>query len=546
MATFYVSPTGSDTNTGLSAGSAFRTLAKAQAAMAASSGADTTRVESGTYTAGATLTAANSGDTIRADTGATPILDGGGAAKTFLTIAGANNLTISGLTFRNTATGNDNDAVKPAVLVTSGTGETIQGDTFTSLGSAVIFDAGSGKVDGNKITDMGSVAVRVRDEATGVTVSNNTIAHSSYDLPEGGAIELLGVGKNTVTHNTINNSAYNGIWDESAGGNAITWNKVTNSVLVESDGGGIYAFAPSSGDTISYNYVTNSLSNPNLNWGIYLDDNVNNTTVFENYAQGGEGGVDVHGGDNNIITDNVLIGRSFGLTVMGTGDPGAAGLSDNTAVNHNLIDGVAAFDWGANNHSDYNVFVGTPQSQLGYDPGSVAQWQATGQDTHTLLDASVSGELKPDGTFAPGSKALQLRIPQLDFSQVGAGGTTEPPPPPPPPGGDGIVDKLALILAESGGTRNTPIHFIVSADGAQIGSGSVTNKYADEKEFDFLKDLAKGQHAINIKFDSGPSNGTLWINDVGAQTGATGPVHWTQDNWTSIHLGGTLHATITV
>ena len=581
MTTYYVSTTGSDRADGTSAGTAFKTLAKAQAAMAASAGADVTLVESGTYTAGATLTSANSGDTIKAAAGAAPVLDGAGNATTFFTIAGASNVTISGLTFQDTATGGDNDTVKPAILVTSGSGELIQGNTFHSLGSGVIFDGGSGKVDGNTLNDTGSVAIRVGDGAAGVTIANNTIAHSSYGLPEGGAIELLGAGGNTVTHNAIDDSAYNGIWDESKGGNTITWNKVTNSVQTASDGGGIYAFYPAANDTIANNYVANG-DTSNLNWGIYLDDNVNNTTVTGNYAQGGSG-LMVHGGDNDTITDNVLIGRDFGLQVMGTGDAGSIGLSDNTQINHNLIDGqqaVAGFEWGSGNLSDYNVIIGTSGGQLGYDPGTVAQWQASGQDEHSLLDSSINSELNADGSFAARSKALQLGISQLDLSQVGPGGSSGASggtsgggssssgsgsgdqtggtgggstggdgggseSPPPPASGDGTVDTLTLVLAGARYGSQLP-HFILQVGGETIGEGDVSTSYPDQESIKFSHDWASGSHSLDIIATNATAAGALWVNDIGVQVGSSA-IRWTNDNWVSLpNTGDSFHETFQI
>ncbi len=81
MATFYVSPSGSDSASGTSAtaGGAFATLARAQQAMRASPGADTTQVMDGTYFVGTglNLTAADNGSSFVAMAGANPVISGG-------------------------------------------------------------------------------------------------------------------------------------------------------------------------------------------------------------------------------------------------------------------------------------------------------------------------------------------------------------------------------------------------------------------------------------------------------------------------------------
>lgn len=77
MATFYVSPTGSDKAAGTSPTTAFATLAKAQAAMQASAGADTAYLEGGTYSTPLRLTAQDANETWAAYNGQTPIITGG-------------------------------------------------------------------------------------------------------------------------------------------------------------------------------------------------------------------------------------------------------------------------------------------------------------------------------------------------------------------------------------------------------------------------------------------------------------------------------------
>lgn len=79
MATFYVSPTGSDKAAGTSPTAAFATLAKAQAAMRASAGADTAYLGGGTYSTPLKLTAQDANETWAALNGQTPVITGGTA-----------------------------------------------------------------------------------------------------------------------------------------------------------------------------------------------------------------------------------------------------------------------------------------------------------------------------------------------------------------------------------------------------------------------------------------------------------------------------------
>lgn len=79
MATFYISPTGSDNNTGLDASSSFQTLERAVEAMRQSGGGDTVYLAGGTYYANTplNLTAADSGSSFLAMSGEKVTISGG-------------------------------------------------------------------------------------------------------------------------------------------------------------------------------------------------------------------------------------------------------------------------------------------------------------------------------------------------------------------------------------------------------------------------------------------------------------------------------------
>ena len=79
MATFFVSPTGSDAASGLSLDTAFQTLDRAQSAMRTSAGADTTMIRGGTYALAAPLqlTAADSQNTFSSYAVEHPVLSAG-------------------------------------------------------------------------------------------------------------------------------------------------------------------------------------------------------------------------------------------------------------------------------------------------------------------------------------------------------------------------------------------------------------------------------------------------------------------------------------
>src|ERR1700744_1328965 len=105
---FYVSTTGSDSGDG-SAAHPFATIGRAVTAMEQSGTIKTAYLEGGTYKLGSTvnLGSKDSGITIESAPGAKAVLDGNGSLSTLVSLNGASNVTLQGLTFQHTGT---NDA----------------------------------------------------------------------------------------------------------------------------------------------------------------------------------------------------------------------------------------------------------------------------------------------------------------------------------------------------------------------------------------------------------------------------------------------------
>src|SRR5215470_15749748 len=148
MATFYVSPTGNDSATGKTAGAAFKSLAKAQAAARLNgTTADTIVVRGGTYSLSSplALTAKDSNTTWTAAAGETATITGGGRQMSLITASGATGVTIQGLSFQNTAAGSDNDLAPGAISVSGGSAIRIAGNTFSGTAKGVVADDGATK-----------------------------------------------------------------------------------------------------------------------------------------------------------------------------------------------------------------------------------------------------------------------------------------------------------------------------------------------------------------------------------------------------------------
>ena len=317
---YYVAAGGSDSGNG-SAAQPFSSIQYALSQMEAH-GVKVLYLGNGTYSVPSTitLTAADSGDTILAAPGASPVLDGGHGTSTILSLSGANNVTLSGLSFVNT-TVSDQGA---ALVLNGSTGDTISGNTFNNNGESVLFAAGSSNNNftRNTVTNSATSAVEVKDASNYNSFSNNTINGVGVQNVAGGAFFGHGISYDSFTNNLIENTAGSGIALEDFGhgtntaniGNVISNNELlnTSTAAASTDDGAIYLLGRSDIDTattVSMNFISN-VGNTNLAGhveGIYLDDNESGVTVTSNIVQGVQSdAVELHGGYNDTFTNNIF------------------------------------------------------------------------------------------------------------------------------------------------------------------------------------------------------------------------------------------------
>jgi hypothetical protein len=295
---YYVSPSGSDSNSG-TLGAPFKTLAKAQSAMQASS-IKTTDLRAGTYPKTALiLTAADNGETwsyYAPDGYDSATLDGGSTSPTTggnpITIDGGSNITINGLTIQNF----------PVWAVGLHGGPAWPEFGFTN-----------------------SVPV-----ASGNKIINNVIRNGYQTTGSGwrGAIYSLGSVPNTaIAHNGIDNMYAGGIWfntnvgpqNYSPAGNYngldIEYNAITHTCQKTGDCGAIYLQDTnfvSTGVTITQNFIgdyqganVSGINNPRLPRAvaIYFDQGASNAAVTSN----------VIGNTSNVITNPLALGDTQAL-----------------------------------------------------------------------------------------------------------------------------------------------------------------------------------------------------------------------------------------
>ena len=248
---------------------------------------------------------------------------------------------------------------------------------FDAQSGAIALDSGSNynTVAGNSIHDIGTLQ-----------------AFSS-------GISFFGSSNNDFANNTITNISKFGIEGGSNFGtadasynNIIEYNSIDHTNLASSDGGGIMIIGTQqdlTGDIISYNSVSNVTAAGTTSWdgtagstfldptsklvsfGIYLDDFASGIQVYGNVLNHNIGGIDIHSGWNNTVTNNIVAnGTGDSLVVQAPNWTGAGTVASSANVfDHNIVlangptagagqsgGSLTAASW------DHNLYFGTQLS----------------------------------------------------------------------------------------------------------------------------------------------------------------------------------------
>lgn len=233
-------------------------------------------------------------------------------------LSGSSNVIVESIVVRATETGvSINGATN--VVVSDLRIEDIEGEGITANGSTRC------RIESNRISRTGSDAIQGKGDnqptAYGLKVSGNSILDSGVLRIDGTQVSLPAHGlgainpgtDGTITQNRIEGSNYSGI--RSFGRGIVQNNSVTSTCLVLNDCGGIYVNGTGNGTAISGNLVQNPLGNPagttrgaSLAVGIYLDDGAADMMVRDNTIRGGDYGIMIHNGHQNIVERNTLFG----------------------------------------------------------------------------------------------------------------------------------------------------------------------------------------------------------------------------------------------
>jgi parallel beta-helix repeat protein len=397
-----------------------------------------------------------------------PSWNGGNAvaanlAKVFA-INGASNITLGGLTIDgSTNNGTGVDIVNASSI-------TLEGNHIHSTGTGIHLSGSTQvQVHGNEINNTVGNAIALESGSNYNTVAGNSIHDIGTLQAYSSGISFFGSSNNDFANNTITNISKFGIGGGSNVGkadasynNIIEYNAIDHTNLATSDGGGIMIIGTQqdlTGDIVRYNSVSNVTAAGTTSWdgtagstfldptsklvsfGIYLDDFASGIQVTGNVLNHNIGGIDIHSGWNNTITNNIVVnGSADSLVVNAPNWTGAGAVASSQNVfDHNIV--VANSSTSGTSQSggsltaaswDHNLYSGT---QLNGAPfhiwgttapnyaNSVGQWQSQGFDAHAqVADPQFTDPANGNFTLAANSPAHALGFQDLPTAQMGLPG----------------------------------------------------------------------------------------------------------------------------
>lgn len=297
----------------------------------------------------------------------------------------------------------------------------------------------------NKFLTLGGYAIKLQDRS-----ENNEIVHNSIEEVGGGGILFKGKTNthprsNTIAHNLIRRCGYvskhvAGVYCDSAEqstifhnkivdmprygvtfqnhpnsanlNNKVDQNEILNTSLETKDSAAIDFFSSAgqdSHDIVSGNLIKNTgglttdrkgtLQWPFMTWGVYLDNCASGVTVEGNVLQNCPwGGVFIHGGSNNTVTNNVFMDNPT-QQVMTEGFQNLNNLANNVFINNIAIfpsnksslqfnkGEWNPFTWRTFDKNMYwKTFAGDFFANQNLTPlGNLTQWRAKGFDRQSII-----------------------------------------------------------------------------------------------------------------------------------------------------------------
>jgi parallel beta-helix repeat protein len=270
------------------------------------------------------------------------------------------------------------------------------------------------------------------DQTGGVAVTNNHIHDIGIVYPAAVGIWVGQSGGNRLAHNHIHDTCYSamsvgwtwGYGPASARDNIIEYNHahdIGRGML--SDMGAIYTLGVQPGTVIRRNLFHDIRCRPGGygGWGIYLDEGSTGILVEDNIVYNTEtGGFHQHYGKENIVRNNIFAFAARHQIERTRAEPHLSFTftrnivywTGGSLLGGNWLEGEVSLD--------YNLYYRAAGDPITFADKSFAEWQATGQDVHSLIaDPRFVDPKRYNFALKPDSPALRLGFRPIDARGVG-------------------------------------------------------------------------------------------------------------------------------
>jgi len=386
------------------------------------------------------------------------VLEGDPAAGRFV-----ENVHFRGLRFADTTYNLTTDYYTPqdACVVMSGARDcSVEDCEFPWLGGYAVKLANRSErctVLRNQAHDMGQGGVILvdgtADEAHHCEVLGNTLERLGLIYKHVAGVYVCHGSDNRIAHNRIVDVPRYAVSVKSQGEealsqrNVVEYNEMIRTNLETNDTGAFESLGyehRDSGNIVRYNLILDSvglmttaageIQSPCFTWGVYLDDYSSGTTVYGNIvARTVVGGVCVHGGQNNIIRNNVFVeGHDHQVRLQPRDEFMKGNEFVNNIVAYSRPESQLVFSWrsakGLFAEWDRNVYwlKGSDIPSLGAyltPEGTWEQWLAAGFDAHSALaDPLFVDPEHDDYRLQPDSPAFALGFEPIPVDRIGPKG----------------------------------------------------------------------------------------------------------------------------
>ncbi|MBX7259343.1 MAG: right-handed parallel beta-helix repeat-containing protein [Candidatus Hydrogenedentes bacterium] len=295
-------------------------------------------------------------------------------------------------------------------------------------------------VQRNHLHDLGAGGVRIGEggsPASEAEAASHNVVDNNW-IHDGGKIHPAAVGVwigrssyNRVSHNEISDLYYTGVslgWSwgydaSSANHNIIEYNHIHNlGKYVLSDMGGIYSLGISPGSIERGNHIHHVYSYSYGGWGLYTDEGSSDMLLEGNLVHDTKsGGFHQHYGKENRVRNNIFAFATEEEIIRTREEEHLSFFFERNIV---LIDNgrLLGSNWTNNNYrNDYNCYWDMSNPELKFKDKSLAEWQALGQDTHSVIaDPLFENAWARDFRLRSDSPAIkQLGFVPIDATQAG-------------------------------------------------------------------------------------------------------------------------------